>query len=340
MAMEFFYYFQNNEFFFQGRVKDDFRISRENKVESHQFRQSIPLKNLENNLWLGIGGSTTYGMGVAGEDTWVAKLNKINPELHILNLGLLGGSLQEYQANFEGHLRKRIHRFDFIRGQRSIKKLRLTNWGWSDLRPQGVIVAPQINDIAPDIYLKVLDQERPLLSSLLNRLMDLGVDRTAVFFYLNRYFQRPFNSPVELTLSQEHINRIERSYEQRLTRFINEVKLEAQVVLVKFPLLHGPGDGEEQAQLASQAYGQSQYYADFNLQRQILTLTDRIDSTVLAKVAKNLQVPFICAFCRLGNKEFSKRMSHFVDQIHLNEVGHFEVAKELSNYLKSLNERQ
>ncbi|MBF0557135.1 MAG: hypothetical protein HQK96_21690 [Nitrospirae bacterium] len=140
-----------------------FTSNNQNSSKSHDmalYRESFSIKKSGRIRILAIGGSTTYGFGVAPENTWpkilAEKLEKAFPgKYEVINLGRIGGHLEEFIQNYHTNANIEITREKWISGIRPAEK-DISDWGWKDLKPDIILIAPVMNDTAPD-YLNTFE---------------------------------------------------------------------------------------------------------------------------------------------------------------------------------------
>jgi len=157
------------------------------------YREPFSISRQNNRIRIvAIGGSTTYGLGVDSSATWPkrlsAQLNKRFPnQYEVINLGRLGGHLEEFLQNYAQSSTVYIPRDKWIAGERP-KASSFAKWGWKDLNPDIILLAPVVNDTAPDyLYLA----EPNIIARSARRLLDAEpnsffFNKLALGFYIKK----------------------------------------------------------------------------------------------------------------------------------------------------------
>lgn len=104
-----------------------------------------------------IGGSTSFGFGLDGPDTWVRQLegglSKSSGEtpVRVLNLARIGSHLEEEIYSYRKIIKRPIPKGEWSFGDRPADR-DLGAIGFADLSYQHVLLVPVINDTAPLLY--------------------------------------------------------------------------------------------------------------------------------------------------------------------------------------------
>lgn len=283
---------------------------------------------------LTLGGSTTYGMGLPAESTWPQlmenKLQGEHPGVELVNLALLGASIEEFILNFEHQAPRRYLREDFL-----LKKIRPaapTHAGQKELAPQLVIIAPQINDLAPDLFyalqVQSLGEWWPVVK--------LG-QNWALGFYLKRFLLRSRLPPTEGAVIRQKILALigpkAEEMERNLSQLVDLWSPQARVILVQFPTLFNTSDQLPEITLAQSTLGPQRPLAEWVQEKEILSLTEAYDQKTMTAVGLAKKVPYYKLFWQLKSFPFRARLAYYLDAIHLGEKGHAAIAQELAQHL-------
>jgi len=289
---------------------------------------------------LTIGGSTTYGQGLDHKHTWPfileRMLNKKNKNFEVINLGLRGGNLKEQLLNSRGLIPQRLLRESFLFNPK-LHPIESGLPGWLDLNPDLVIMAPQINDVAPDLYFG-LGRKNKALSYQIVSFMDQNIifNKLALSFYLKKILIDDFSNNIkdeDFVKIKEDILNSQNRMKENLSSLIRLWKIKSKVVVVQFPQLFSPKDGAKEILLAQRFIGGSGNLKRMALQKEILSLSAKIDQNVMMETSQKEGVWYNCLFCEIKNRSFYHRSRYFIDPIQLNEVGHQIIAMRTFAYL-------
>jgi hypothetical protein len=207
---------------------------------------------------LAIGGSTTYGFGLAAAQAWPAQLQQLLDEqrpgtFEVVNLGYLGGHLEAFIADFAHASRRYVTREAWLEGERPSGD-DVAAWGWRDLGADIVVVAPVVNDTAPDFAaLRNPGAEwRRRLARRIERAPLLS--RLAIAHYASVFLRSPPGRPPPFDAAAAR-ETVRARYGQHLREFIALWSPGQRIVLVGLPWLFNADDPPASAALAASYWG-------------------------------------------------------------------------------------
>lgn len=282
-----------------------------------------------------IGGSTTYGFGVDPKDTWPKKLSSFLERdfpgrYEVVNLGRVGSHLEEFKYDYERSLNIYIPRDAWMGGSRP-EVSGLASWGWKDLEPDILIVAPVVNDTAPDyLYLS----EANLISRAvagMNRVMDDSfiINRLAFGFYFKKalsvieYKNRTFVAD-----DSRRLDMIRSSYKTNLRGFLKLWEGRPRVILLGLPLFFNRTDGEKQA-LKAAAYWNLADTDSISREVKYLPLLEGLESDIRAEVSNELGIEHREVGVEIKGMDLGDRLRLYDDPVHMNKKGTRLVAEEI-----------
>lgn len=284
-----------------------------------------------------LGGSTSYGMGVAKNSIWSELYNK--EDLHkITNFSMLGGNLQEFIESCE---KRNIHRNfsqDFYLGRTKSMDSRV---GICDYSPKQVWVAPQVNEIAPKALYFLQGQNSPISFNLFRLLENISFFSGGITsYYLSSYIRSSFEDHVSdsfLNSNQfkKFLDQTLKSYESNLTTIVKRFQQkEAKVKFLIYPNLYNGKDSKLKLKKAFKKFNNEKSFKYFSFERELYRLVELNDLKVLKKVGDDLAVPLFELGFDLKSKKMKLRLDYFIDPIHLSSLGHkyiFESFKRINN---------
>lgn len=285
---------------------------------------------------LTIGGSTTYGFGLRGDQAWPSrlesKLNKNFPEkFEVINLAYLGGHLEAFISDFNHVSRIYIPRDKWLDGLRPAVN-DLANWGWGDLNPDVVIVVPIVNDTAPDFnYFRSNGNEFGL-----RHLFERGIEylpllkRFAVTYYLKMVVQKNQLTKSSFRADETLIN-IGKSYKDNLKTFVSLWGTDKKILLLGLPWLFSKEDSDHEVNLAKMMWGvtdQKELIDELTYFPQL----EQIEIDTRATVKKEHGVESLINFevgRKLKSLPYKERLRFYLDPIHVTAEGHELFADEI-----------
>lgn len=291
------------------------------------YREIFDIKKSKRTRITAVGGSTTYGFGINSADTWPRRLavmleQKEPGKYEVINLGRIGGHMEEFLQDYERSSMVFIPRDKWIDGVRPAKH-ELSIWGWKDLKPDIVIVAPIVNDTAPDLLRTAKKGVLAKTAAFLNAYLEHGFiyDKLAFGFYLKDAFVS-FEHDVQLVspYDESEIAAIKNSYRRNLSAFINLWRNDSKVYLLGFPLLFNPEEGEREAAYAARYWGLPNSESIENEVR-YLPLIEKIEKKVRNEVAAETGVAHKELGGNIKRMRFQDRIRLYEDSIHMNRDG-------------------
>lgn len=288
-----------------------------------------------------IGGSTTYGFGVNNEVTWPKllsqKLEKHLPgKYEVVNLGRLGGHLEEFIRNFHSSSNIYIPREDWIKGVRP-KVGDFASWGWKDLKPDIILLVPIVNDTAPD-YLSYAEPNTMvrIARRSLNIISSSSVaNKVALGFYIKRGLIALGNMNKEYVADNaERLAAIKKGYEQNLQQFFDLWSKDVTVVLLGLPLLFNKEDSEKEAVQAARFWNLSDS-SSLLKEVQYLPILEELEKEVRLNVSRKYNLKYFEIGREIKQLPFNERLQFYVDSIHMNKSGTELIAKGVFNLVFS-----
>ena len=316
-----------------------------NSFKRYRSKFTVSKDRLKQRI-LAVGGSTTYGFGVSALQTWPALL-EIILEKHapgryeVINLGRLGGHLEEFSENFLFSLNEFIPREKWLRGSpEQFDQVPRASWGWRDLSPDLIILAPIVNDTAPD-YLAV-SSFRPT-ARLANNLRFRCVQTFFCESMALGYFFKKFMWLVEnrgsssLVDESEKLAIIQKRYERSLEHFLDLWDSKTAIYLVGLPLLFNKDDGEKEARQAGMYWSidpSKSLMAEVNYLPKLIAL----EEAVREGVALRRGLPYKELGESIKSLTLKKRIKYYLDSAHLDAKGNELIAREIwGTFFKSQN---
>jgi lysophospholipase L1-like esterase len=329
----------NGQWYFQARAAqeepaqaDDFRL----------YRSRFPLQRPAGRVRiLAVGGSTTYGLGVEAEQAWprrlAARLEQSHPgRYEVVDVSYLGGHLEGFISDFHRVSRRYIPRDRWLDGARP-RPSDLADWGWSRLEPDVVIVAPIVNDTAPDFLWmrKHADGMPQRLEAALERTP--GVRDLAIAFYVRRVLPRLSPAAPPLDAAAAHA-RIRASYESSLERFVDLWGGSRHVLVVGLPWLFNREDGPQVLPLAMEVWGvadRRELADELSYLPPLERLEQEARQELPARRKGNaLSVREVAA--SLKSRPFPQRLRYYLDPLHGTAEAHDLFAAEMHDLVVKL----
>lgn len=301
------------------------------------YRAEFPIARKPQQLRiLVVGGSTTYGFGVRAADAWPArlrnKLEKRHPrKFEVVDVSYLGGHLAGFVSDYTHASRRYISRELWLKGDRP-QPNDLAGWGWRDLDPDIVIVAPVVNDTAPDFAFMRQEAGAPAWRRSVERaLAETPLLADLAISYYARTVLRNIGGRAEEFDAHAARARIRESYRASLEQFVSLWGTGRQVLVVGLPWLFNPGDGPETVDLAMKAWG-------------VRDRTELLDELsyfpVLERLELDVRSGVVAGFARqavaggeigrgLKASSFPVRLRWYLDALHVNAEGHEAFAEEI-----------
>lgn len=303
-----------------------------------RYREAFPLEKRPDTVRiLAVGGSTTFGFGLPAKAAWPARLaacleDEAPGRYEVLNLGRLGGHLEEFIENFQASLTDFIPREHWLKaGPQRLAQATRADWGWKDLAPELVLLAPVVNDTAPD-YVSFaapgpLGRRAASLSEALGRSPLDG--SLALVHYLRLALHGLAARDAGTTASEaQRLAVIRERYARNLKRFIGLWRGRAEVRLLGLPLLFSPGDGPDEAARAARFWGMPE--GPVAEQAAYLPALEQLEREVRAETARKLGIAHLELGETIKARPFNDRLRLYLDAIHLTAQGHDALARELA----------
>lgn len=335
---EFAYYFKEGKWFFLERHAD----GAGEPGDMGLYREAFAIKKGQRVRILAIGGSTTYGFGVEPHMTWpkllADKLEKNFPgKFEVINLGRLGAHLGEYISNYRNSSNKYVPRDKWILGGRPLSS-DLAAWGWKDLAADIIIVAPIVNDTAPDFLFLAKPNK---VGALAQQLMDLSdkaesIRKFAIGYYLNKGLTAIVSRNTEpFERESEKLKLIEDQYKKNLEQFLLLWdRKQTRVYLIGLPLLFNKADGEESARIAAQ-YWDSPDPNAIAQQERYLPVLELLEKKVRNAVSRERNILVKEVGECIKKMPFPERLRYYHDSIHMVGAGNAVVADEAYTFMGS-----
>lgn len=303
-----------------------------------RYRKPFAIKKDHRFRILTIGGSTTYGYGLPEQLSWPAllgeRLDKEYPsQFEVINLGRVGGHLEEFILNHHSASKVFIPREKWISSPfNRPNKNQLAAWGWKDLNPDLIILAPVINDLGPD-YLVSARTNTLLFGSKFDPNIS-GLSRFIHKFALSHYIQR-FSStimvqrPDSAEIEKSKLFTIRESYRNNLEKYLDLWK-EEKVVLLGLPLLFQAKDGRKEVKKAGLFWNLEN---KASLEQEVIYLPklEALGKEVRSTMSSKKGVVVNEIGVAIKEKPFNKRLRLYLDSIHANAEGTALIADEIFN---------
>jgi len=307
-------------------------------VTAH-YRAPITVKKNGRIRILAIGGSTTYGFGIGSKFTWPRLLSeKLEREFpgryEVINLGRPGGHLEEFIQDYTRSSNVFIPREEWIMGKRPLPE-DLADWGWKDLKPEIVLLAPVVNDTAPDYLHYGATGPVSRAAGLLNDFLDGGFfyDKLAMGFYIRRALALfAYGHAASRDGATGRLSYIKDEYRRNLIRFIRLWNNDARLYLLGFPLLFNRSDGQREALLAAACWNLRDTGSIVEEVR-YMPLLEELEREVRRDVARDLGIPYWELSSGIKSMKFSSRLRFYIDSIHMNKDGSGLLAEEIYEML-------
>jgi len=299
------------------------------------YREPFVIKKNTRVRIAAIGGSTTYGFGVNNELAWPKllsqKLEKHFPgKYEVINLGRLGGHLEEFIQNFNSSSNVYIPREDWIKGIRP-NVGDFASWGWKDLKPDIILLVPIVNDTAPDyLYYARPNVTAKIAMKGLNIISSISLaNRFALSFYIKKGLIALENLNKEhITDNAERLAVIKNGYERNLEQFIYLWSKDVTVVLLGLPLLFNKEDRGKEAAQAARFWNLSDNKSLLN-EVQYLPSLEGLEKEVRFNVSRRYNLKYVEIGSKVKKLPFNERLRFYVDSIHMNKFGTQLIADEV-----------
>ncbi|MBF0556631.1 MAG: hypothetical protein HQK96_19100 [Nitrospirae bacterium] len=315
------------------------KITSGNTNEMKIYRKPFSVQKGKRFRILSIGGSTTYGVGVNTTFTWPHLLqekldNNFPGKYEVINLGIKGGHLEEFIQNYYASLTEFISKGDWdnnlVNGNLKVPH---ADWGWKDLNPDLIIMAPTIADMMSDFV-----SERNRMAVFAQYLLHL-LDGTwfsqnaAICFYISKELATiDFNNRKEPTNEAQKLDLIQRDYKSHLEQFINLWRKDIPIYIVGFPVLFKATDGKDNVEKAAR-YWNIQDKA--NLYKNAALLPKFVDMG--QKIETAIAIKYNIRHKELGEEirtlPFNDRLEYYMDSVHMKSKGTQVLAEQIYDYL-------
>ena len=282
-----------------------------------------------------VGGSTTYGFGLAPGEAWparlAAKLEARTPgRYEVINLAYLGGHLEAFMADYVRASRRYVPREKWLAGERPAEDERAA-WGWADLEPDIVIVVPVVNDTAPD-YTFMRGRGHRGWADRADGLLERTplVRALAVAHYLRVVLRKVPRDSAGFDAARAYDD-IAESYRANLERFVALWGRERRVIVLGLPWLFNAGDGAREVELAMQVWNVSDRRELMDEIGYVPAL-EALERRVRREVASH-GVAVAELGAELKARPFRERLRFYLDPVHVTAAGHDEFATEVLHLL-------
>lgn len=310
------------------------------------YRRTFPLQKHPGQVRiLIVGGSTTYGFGVSARDTWPSQLaQKLNDRypgrFEVVDVSYLGGHLEGFISDYMLASRRYISRERWLQGDRP-RRAELADWGWRQLDPDVVIIAPIVNDTAPDFTFLRAHRSQESWPQRLELALNSSpvVGRLAISHYLTVAL-RKLPSPAPGFQADRAIRQIRESYKGNLMRFIELWGPERKLFLLGLPWLFNADDSRESVELAMEAWGMTDRteLADELSYFPILeTMEAQVRHELVNELARK-NVVGVEIGKRIKDRPFRQRLPLYLDALHARPEGHEVFAGEVFSLVVSTAE--
>lgn len=290
---------------------------------------------------LAIGGSTTYGFGLSGDQAWPSrlesKLNKSFPgKFEVINLAYLGGHLEAFISDFKHVGRVYIPRDKWINGLR-LKANDMANWGWAELNPDIVIAVPIVNDTAPDYtYFRNNTSQSGLSRFFENSVENFPVLRNlAVTYYLKVVLQKRQVTTGKFN-EDETLEKISETYHKNLSTFLSLWGRDKKIILLGLPWLFSKNDADHEVHLAMNMWGITDQ-KELMDELSYFPKLEQIEINTRAKFQNDHAVTISEVGGSLKAKPYKDRVRFYLDPVHVTAEGHELFADEIYDLVVTEN---
>ncbi len=337
IVSEIVFYAQNKYWFFRP-VRSASSVKERNDFSLYREPFSIPRQKDRIRI-LAMGGSTTYGLGLDLSATWPkllsARLNKHFPNRYeVINLGRLGGHLEEFIQNYHRSSTVYIPRDKWSNGDRPGTK-DFADWGWKDLNPDIIILVPIVNDTAPDyIYFS----EPNIIAKAAHKVLSAGgkpflFNKLALGFYFKKLLTiLELKNRRQTTDLSVRLNKIRSDYTKNLVDFIQLWDTQTRIYLIGLPLLFNKEDGEKQVRQAALYWNISDTSSLLQEVHYIPVLED-LEKSVRLEVAQEKKIYYREVGKNIKAQSFSKRLRLYIDSAHMNTSGVKIISDEIFEFI-------
>ncbi|WP_420265529.1 SGNH/GDSL hydrolase family protein [Candidatus Magnetominusculus dajiuhuensis] len=329
-------------FLFKGGLyakMNNYKSASGNKDEMKIYREPFSVQKGKRFRILAIGGSTTYGVGVDAVFTWPhllqEKLDSNFPgKYEVINLGIKGGHLEEYIQNYYASLTDFISKGDWDSNLvNGTLKAAHANWGWKDLNPDLIVMAPTIADMMND-FGSERNRIAVLAQYLLRRLDGTWFSQNAALgFYMSKELATiDFNNRTEPSNEAQKLQVIQKDYSNHLEQFISLWKKDIPIYLIGFPVLFKATDDNHDVEKAAR-YWSIQDKAD--LYKNAALLPKFVDMG--QKIENAIAVKYKIHYKEIGEEismlPFNDRLEYYSDSIHMKSKGTHILAEQIYDFL-------
>lgn len=331
VAAELVYRARHGAFFFRGGSGLPADRADADAAPGGIFRQPPTLAGHRHPLIVTLGGSTTFGLGLAEADTWPRLLEgelaaRGDAAVEVLNLAYLGGHLEQLGDNLARLSTRRVTRYDWLRGDRPAATDYLA-FGVGDLAPDRILIAPIVNDTVPDFMMAPHWSDRACRalagSPLRAAAVTYYVCRTAAARRSHGGARDPARRDAVLA-----------GFDDRLRAFVRRLRAtpglaETPLALVTLPTLFRADESPADAGAAAARY----FGRTTDAERQELVDQARYypplldgEAAAMGRAARDLGIPLIDARTLFRDQPLRQRLPYFSDSIHTSESGSRAVA--------------
>ncbi len=295
------------------------------------FRRLPPSPHAHEYRVVTLGGSTTYGMGLEEEQTWPyllqERLHAASGEAYeVLNLGYLGGHLEQIRENFVAISTRRVSRYDWISAPSDRPgPSDLLDFGVQDLQTRVVILTPIVNDTVPDFFMTTHWSD-----GLCRNLRGGRLSRYLAFTYYTCELSLGRRSAAA-PRTEARLPGILRGFRSRLQAFVEDFRANpalrgTSLVLMSLPTLFHEGERAEDVKRAATYWGRPVSEYSLAEQARYYPMILRMEEEVIAEIAAKYGLPYFRLFGLFDEISFRKRLQFFNDAVHVNAEGAAKVA--------------